>query len=196
MEIILASASPRRSTLLTQIGIKHTVRVSNIEENHIVGRDVKKWVEDIALKKALEVAQFYKRGIVIGADTIVVKDGVLLGKPKDEKMAFEMLKILSGETHEVMTGVALVNAKNPKEIYSYVEITKVLFRKLNKSEIINYIKTKEPEDKAGAYGIQGLGALLVEGIEGCYNNVVGLPLNSLAQMLKKLDVEVLNGYNI
>lgn len=196
MEIILASASPRRSKLLRQIGVNHTVHVSNIEENYIKGTDLKTWVKDIALAKALEVAKCYETGIVIGADTIVVKDGVLLGKPEDEEMAFKTLQLLSGQKHEVMTGVALVNAQNREQVLCNIETTKVLFRELSSREIKDYIKTKEQEDKAGSYGIQGLGALFVESIEGCYNNVVGLPLTALAQMLKKFDVEVLNDYNI
>ncbi|SMB92134.1 septum formation protein [Desulfonispora thiosulfatigenes DSM 11270] len=195
MEIILASASPRRSKLLTQIGVTHKVHVSNVEENYTEGIDPKVWVKDIALLKALEVAKFYKKGIVIGADTIVVKDGFILGKPEDERMAMKMLEFLSGDTHEVMTGIALVNAKDPNQSYTHVETTKVLFRKLNSLEISNYVNTKEPMDKAGSYAIQGVGTLFVEGIEGCYNNVVGLPLNRLAQMLKRFNVEVLNVHN-
>lgn len=192
MDIILASASPRRAQLLEQIGIKFTVQASNVEEKLSKKMEPSLWVQEIALQKAKDVAKNYKEGLVIGADTIVVKDGKILGKPQDELEAIKMLKFLSGSHHQVMTGIAVVNAQNMEDYIVNIEITKVKFSNLKESEILSYVKTKEPMDKAGAYGIQGIGALLVEKIEGCYYNVVGLPLNHLVKILKKYDGELLS----
>lgn len=191
MKIILASASPRRSQLLKQIGLNFTVHPSQVEEKYIEGQKPHLWVQDLALAKALDVASTLKEGIVIGADTIVVNDNLILGKPRDEKEAELMLKSLSGKKHQVLTGIAVVDGNNTENYLTQVEITHVKFRNLSDVEIKAYVKSKEPLDKAGAYGIQGLGALLVEAIEGCYFNVVGLPLSKLAQGLEKFGVEVL-----
>ena len=183
MEIILASASPRRAELLTQIGVPFRVVPSNFEE----GQPQQPWeegVQELARNKALSVPA--ERGeIVLAADTIVVSGQKVLGKPRDEKEAVTMLKCLSGSSHQVMTGVCLVCYQGTlPRIFQGVEITKVYFRRLTELEIHNYVASGEPLDKAGAYGIQGLGALLVEEIEGCYFNVVGLPLVRTMQLLR------------
>jgi septum formation protein len=193
VKIILASASPRRYELLKQIKIPFTVQVSKINENKIKMGKPQNWVQNLALEKALDVAQSIDEGLVIGADTVVVKENRVLGKPLTSKEAMSMLNFLSGSTHQVMTGIAIVNAVNQR-IFTDVEITTVKFRNLTEQEIYSYVASGEPMDKAGAYGIQGLGALLVEGITGCYFNVVGLPLNKLALGLKKFGMEVLNDF--
>lgn len=193
MKIILASASPRRYELLKQIKIPFTVQVSKINENKINMGKPQNWVQNLALEKALDVAQSIDEGLVIGADTVVVKENRVLGKPLTSEEAMSMLNFLSGSTHQVMTGIAIVNAVNQR-IFTDVEITTVKFRNLTEQEIYSYVASGEPMDKAGAYGIQGLGALLVEGITGCYFNVVGLPLNKLALGLKKFGMEVLNDF--
>jgi septum formation protein len=138
----------------------------------------------LAFNKALNISKCYKDDIVIGADTVVVYKDSILGKPKDESDAYEILTLLSGNTHEVITGIALIQDIKNLKFIDY-EITKVKFRKLDSKRILNYIKTKEPLDKAGAYGIQGLGELLVEKIDGCYSNVVGLPLTKIDFYLDK-----------
>jgi septum formation protein len=193
VKIILASASPRRYELLKQIKIPFTVQVSKINENKIKMGKPQNWVQNLALEKALDVAQSIDEGLVIGADTVVVKENRVLGKPLTSEEAMSMLNFLSGSTHQVMTGIAIVNAVNQR-IFTDVEITTVKFRNLTEQEIYSYVASGEPMDKAGAYGIQGLGALLVEGITGCYFNVVGLPLNKLALGLKKFGMEVLNDF--
>jgi len=190
VNIILASASPRRAELLRQIRVPFTVEASDIDEKSVKANDPQKWVQYLALEKARDVAKRMETGLVLGADTIVVKEEKILGKPESPKDALKMLKFLSGSVHEVMTGIALVDALSQKVITD-VEITQVKFRKVTLKEIEAYIASGEPMDKAGAYGIQGLGSLFVEGISGCYFNVVGLPLNRLAQHLKHFGVETL-----
>jgi septum formation protein len=190
VKIILASASPRRSQLLEQIGLNFIVHPSQVEEKYIEGQKPHIWVQNVALAKALDVANSLKEGIVIGADTIVVNENYILGKPKDEAEAQLMLKSLSGKKHQVLTGFAIVDGTNTDNYFTQVEITNVKFRSLREKEIKAYVRSKEPLDKAGAYGIQGLGALLIEEIEGCYFNVVGLPLSKIALGLEKFGVEV------
>ncbi len=193
-KVILASASPRRSELLRQIGIDFEVIPSNIEENIEQGMSPESIVQDLAYDKALSVAKGLKgASIVIGADTIVVKDGIL-GKPVNEEEAFAMLKSLQGGWHEVITGVALISPLENRYLKGY-EKTNVKMRSLNDREIMSYIKTGEPMDKAGAYGIQGMGALLVERIDGCYFNVVGLPLQKLSAMFEEFGIFALNREN-
>lgn len=183
MEIILASESPRRAELLKQIGVPFRVVPSCVEE----GQPPQPWregVQELARRKALAVPA--EQGeMVLAADTIVVLGQKVLGKPRDAKEAVDMLKGLSGSCHEVMTGVCLVYYQGAApQISQGVEITKVSFRRLTEGEIRNYVASGEPLDKAGAYGIQGLGALLVAGIQGCYFNVVGLPLVRTMQLLR------------
>ncbi|MFZ5942744.1 MAG: Maf family protein [Bacillota bacterium] len=193
MKIILASASPRRKELLNQIKIPFEVMVSNVFEGSPGEDEPADWVQKLALEKAQTVAISAENSIIIGADTIVVKDNKVLGKPESEDDAFNMLRFLSGSSHQVMTGIALVNTFT-KGCITDVEITTVKFRKLQDEEVKAYVKSGEPMDKAGAYGIQGLGALLVDGINGCYFNVVGLPLNRLSQNLKKMGVEAFHDF--
>lgn len=183
--IILASASPRRKELLSQAGIPFVVQPSGVDEGAAVltGSPAKK-AETLAYLKAADVAQGYSEGLILGADTIVVLDDEIFGKPENEEDAFNMLTRLSGREHHVITGVALVDA-GTGEVKTGSEITKVRFAQLSPEEIRHYISTGEPEGKAGAYAVQGIGALLVEGIQGCYANVVGLPLMKLRKMLEE-----------
>lgn len=189
MECILASASPRRVELLNQIGIKFTVHASQVDETIEEKVLPEVMAAELSLRKAKDVAEKYPNQLVIGADTIVVCDDMVLGKPKDKKHAEEMLALLSGRSHKVMTGVAIVNGAT-KEVWQWVETTLVYFRELSDEDIQSYLSCNEYIDKAGAYGIQGYGALLVEKIEGCYFNVVGLPLSALAVGLNKMGVNV------
>lgn len=184
MELILASGSPRRRELLQQIGAVFTVEISKEEEIPDVTRKPEEVVQQLALQKAKAVAKLHKDGIVLGADTVVVVDDEILGKPKSAEEAEAMLGRLSGRWHEVMTGVALVDATQCRESWTKTEITKVKFRSLTKADIASYLATGESMDKAGAYGIQGYGALLVEKIDGDYFNIVGLPLQCVAAGLQ------------
>jgi len=186
MQVILASASPRRLALLQQIGIEAKVCPADFDE--VSGSAVQ--AEDVVLANAIgkckAVVKIKGDSLpVIAADTVVVAEGVILGKPKNEEDAIEMLKQLSGKTHKVMTGIAVSYAG---EMLAEVCETEVVFRELTDEEIKKYVATGEPLDKAGAYGIQGMGAVLVEKINGCYNNVVGLPLTRLQLILAKLGV--------
>jgi septum formation protein len=147
------------------------------------------FVMGLAFRKALKVSHSLNEGIVIGADTVVVINGKILGKPQSDSEAIEMLSLLSGKEHSVFTGLALLEVPSGRKLISYAE-TKVQFRSLEKVEIANYVSTGEPLDKAGAYGIQGRGAILVEKINGCYYNVVGLPVAKLINMLKEFGVFV------
>ena len=187
--LVLASASPRRSALLSQIGLTFEVYPSDIVEPpnvHVGGASnpdtASEVTQKLALLKASSVAPHFAEAIIIGADTLVSLDGKLLGKPTDDANAFEMLTRLSGTSHEVVTGVALVDVATRREII-WAETTRVYFRELHSTEITTYIASGETSDKAGAYGIQGRGAAFVRRIEGCYFNVVGLPLASLVEHL-------------
>lgn len=189
-KIILASASPRRFELLRQIGLIFTVKAPDIHEDITLELPPHELVKKLSYEKALYTANNSSEdSLVIGADTIVFKDYVL-GKPLSEKMAFDMLKTLQGEEHEVLTGITVFDTKSMQYISDF-EKTKVKMRQLSDDMIYAYIKTGEPMDKAGAYGIQGLGALLVEKIEGCYFNVVGLPLVKLSKILDRFDMNIL-----
>ena len=186
MQVILASASPRRLALLQQIGIEATVCPADFDE--VSGSAVQ--AEDVVLANAVGKCQAVVKIKgdslpVIAADTVVVAEGVILGKPQDAEDAVAMLKQLSGKTHKVLTGIAVSYAG---EMLAEVCETKVVFRDLTDEELKNYVATGEPLDKAGAYGIQGKGAVLVEKIDGCYNNVVGLPLTRMQLILAKLGV--------
>ena len=186
MQVILASASPRRLALLQQIGIEATVCPADFDE--VSGSAVQ--AEDVVLANAVGKCQAVVKIKgdslpVIAADTVVVAEGVILGKPQDAEDAVAMLKQLSGKTHKVLTGIAVSYAG---EMLAEVCETKVVFRDLTDEEIKKYVATGEPLDKAGAYGIQEKGAVLVEKIDGCYNNVVGLPLTRMQLILAKLGV--------
>ena len=185
-KIILSSASPRRKELLEQIGVKFDIIVSDIDENIDGDMDPTELVKKLALMKAENVYDSAKDKdlVVIGADTIVVHEGSIIGKPADEKDAFEILSRLSDSVNYVYTGVAVVSRGS---IITFYEKTKVHMKNMTEKDIYEYIKTSEPMDKAGAYGIQGLGAVFVEKIEGDYNNVVGLPLARLYDVIKELD---------
>lgn len=189
-ELILASASPRRSELLKQLGLDFQVVVCNQEEKTPPGLEPFEVVELLAKMKANTVSESLSDGIVIGADTVVVWRGQVLGKPSSAQEAEEMLSKLQGNAHEVYTGVALVDAVSRRCEVGH-EITRVIFRPVEMDEIQRYIATGEPMDKAGAYAVQGIGAVFIERIEGCYTNVVGLPLARLAKMLKQFGYSVL-----
>lgn len=199
----LASKSPRRKDLMTQIGIEFQVMIS--ERDEIITSTVpEEVVKELSLQKALEIERMllkecdgdiyakysnegYEGVVIIGADTVVSKDGEIMGKPVDEEDAFNMLKKLQGDKHMVSTGVALIVINNgTKEMISFAEDTDVNMYEMSEEEINDYIATKEPMDKAGSYGIQGLGAKFISGISGDYNNVVGLPIGSIYQELRKL----------
>ena len=190
MKLILASASPRRRELLTQVGVSFVIEVSDVEEVLDDTLSPELQVQSLALQKAQTVAAQHKDGLVLGADTVVVDAGSLLGKPQNTEEAAEMLRSLSGKWHQVMTAVALVDANDTKHEWTSVEITNVKFRDLTEDDIAAYVATGESMDKAGAYGIQGYGALLVERIEGCYNNVVGLPLQLVAKGLRNWGINL------
>lgn len=184
MTLILASASPRRRALLEQIGVQFQVECSHVQEEKDSALEPEPLAAHLALQKAQAVAALHQDGLILGADTIVVNDGLVLGKPADEAEAADMLRRLSGKWHQVMTAVALVDASGTRSPWVAVEKTGVKFRELSEAEIAAYVATGESMDKAGAYGIQGYGALLVEQIEGCYFNVVGLPLQKVAAGLR------------
>ena len=187
MKIILASASERRKELLSRIVSDYEVIVSDFDEELVpFNGDVEEYVKTLAFEKGKTVQDTLQEdAIIIAADTIVTLNGKILGKPRDEKEAFDMLKSLSGNSHKVYSGIALLDSKTNRVIKEAV-YTEVKFSKLNDEEILQYINTKEPMDKAGAYGIQGYGGVFVEEINGCYYNVVGLPLNKLKKLLKEM----------
>ncbi len=188
LPVVLASASPRRSELLTQSGLSFSVDVSDSDEN-CDATDPQAYVMELSKRKATAVCEKHPNSLIIGADTIVVYDDEILGKPKDEKEALDMLMYLSGRTHRVMTGVTLLRTSDTGILLhkTFVEITNVTMYQNDRDFLQRYIQTKEPMDKAGAYGIQGMGALLVEKIEGDYNTVVGLPLARVCRELADLD---------
>jgi septum formation protein len=191
--LILASASPRREALLAQVGLPFRVEPSGVDEECPRGiEDPASFVEQAALAKAEEVGSRVGEGLVLGADTAVVIGSQVLGKPACAAEAHTMLQCLSGATHRVYTGLALVQvaAGRVTRRRSAHEMTRVTMRRLGAREIAAYVATGEPLDKAGAYGIQGRGALLIEHIEGCYFNVVGLPLARLADLLGEFGVSV------
>ncbi len=183
-KLILASASPRRENLLKMIGFDFEMVDSQIDEQSEVYTIPEVHVLELAQKKALKVAEKINSGLIVGADTIVVLNNQILGKPKDAKQAKEILKQLSDRTHTVYTGFTIVD-KPSGEMLSEFEKTLVSFRKLVDGEIVRYVQSGSPLDKAGAYGIQDQGALFVEKIDGCFYNVMGLPVTKLYQALGK-----------
>ena len=187
-KLILASASPRRKLLLEQIGLDFVIIPSTVEEK-IDETDPEKLVAELALLKASDVARSAE-GLVIGADTIVVDGKTVLGKPRSKAEAIAMLQQLSGRQHQVMTGVSVVDTET-EEHWVDVEITRVYFRKLTLEEITWYVNSGEPMDKAGAYAIQEKGALFIQGIEGDYFNIVGLPLLKTTQLLSRAGIQIL-----
>lgn len=189
MEIVLASQSPRRRELLGQMGLKFRILVPDIDEHMDRSLLPDKLVEAISAEKAAAVAaQVDPDSLVIAADTVVAWNGELLGKPVDKAQAVEMLSHLSGRSHQVYTGFTV---RRGEKAVTRSECTQVTFRVLTGEEIAAYVATGEPMDKAGAYGIQGLGSLLVEGIRGDYFNVMGLPVCLLGQTLKEFGIACL-----
>ncbi|AFS78019.1 Maf-like protein [Gottschalkia acidurici 9a] len=183
-KIILASSSPRRKEILNRFDLKFDIICSNIEEYVDKNDDPIKTVMSLAFEKCQDVANRCNEGdIIIAADTIVYKD-YILGKPQNREEALNMIKHLSGDTHLVITGVSIIEVGNSRKIVDY-EVTRVKFKDLTKDKIERYLDTEEYKDKAGAYGIQGYGEVLVESIEGSYSNVVGLPIAKLEELLDK-----------
>lgn len=182
LQVILASSSPRRRELLTLIGISHEVRPADINESILPGEIPVEHAERLARAKALTIAERNPSAVVIGSDTIVVIDGEILGKPVDEGDAHRMLRMLSGREHTVVTSVA-VALKG--EVVSSVEKVQVTFREISDSEILDYIATREPMDKAGSYGIQGFGATIIRKVDGDFFAVMGLSLVRLVDLLEQ-----------
>lgn len=190
MAIILASQSPRRQALLRQMGLTDfRVQPPCVSEVADPADPPERQVEQISLRKARAVrAQAGEDALIIAADTVVALDGQVLGKPKDRTDAARMLTALSGRRHQVYTGLTVLRGA---EVHTLHEVSEVTFRPLTPAEITAYLATGEPMDKAGAYGIQGYGAVLVEGISGDYYNVMGLPVCRLARMLARFGVDAL-----
>ncbi|AGK55082.1 Maf family protein [Bacillus sp. 1NLA3E] len=180
--LILASSSPRRKELLENLQLIFDISSSETDESFLPGTAPEEIVMDLAARKATDVAEKHRDSIVIGADTIVFANNQVLGKPKDKIEAVKMLKMLSGNTHSVYTGVAIVTADTTVRFYEKTDVT---FWDLNDSEIQAYINSGEPFDKAGAYGIQGFGSMLVKRISGDYFTVVGLPVSKTIRELQK-----------
>lgn len=188
--IILASASPRRQELLKNLGLDFTVRVSEVDETLEENLAPAQQVERLAERKARAVASETTNGLVIGADTLVVFEGTPLGKPADTREAVSMLSKLQGQSHQVFTGLAVINAATGKSVVTH-EVTTVHFKPMSREQIERYVATGEPMDKAGAYAVQGKASIFIEGIRGCYFNVVGLPVGKLAEALKEFGVEII-----
>lgn len=188
--IILASSSPRRRQLLAQIGLKFQVQASHANEEVAEDLSPVEIVKQLAMRKAAEVARQYQEALVIGADTIVVLDNHILGKPDSPAAAVEMLATLSGRIHQVYTGFAIIDRPSDRALLE-AEMTNVSFRRLARAEIEDYVATGETLDKAGAYGIQDFSAVFSDRIEGCFYNVVGFPLTkfylSFRDFLQEID---------
>ena len=185
--LILASASPRRIEMLRNVRIDFNIVPSEVEESSVNARNPHEYVKECARLKAFDVAEKYPDSWVLGADTIVVIDSEILGKPVDENHAVEMLRKLSGKRHRVVSAFCIVRGDSGKNVVESVE-TELLFKHLSDYEIRGYVATGEPMDKAGAYGIQGIGSFLVKEIKGSYTNVVGLPLAEVIDALTELGV--------
>ena len=189
-KIILASASPRRKEILANTGLKFSVCSSNYEEDLTLEKQPRALARFLSRMKAEEVAEKHANAIIIAADTFIVFKNKLLGKPSGPDDAKRMLKLLSGKAHSVITGFTVINSKSNKKVSRSIE-TKVYFKKITQAEINAYVRSGEPLDKAGAYAIQGLGAVFIEKIEGDYFNVVGLPVCALAESLKAFGISIL-----
>jgi septum formation protein len=185
LKVVLASSSPRRHQLLELIGVAHEVRAADVDETYIPGEQPDSYAERLARAKAELVSVDNRGALLIGADTIVVVDGKVLGKPRDENDAARMLGMLSGRAHDVMTAVAV---SHEGRTASAVEKVSVTFRDLSDEEITSYIATGEPMDKAGAYGIQGYGATIVRRIDGDFFAVMGLSLMRVVELMAQLGV--------
>ena len=190
-KLILASASPRRKELLENLGYVFQTIPADIDETISDTKSPEDIVKELALQKATYVANSVNYpAIIIGSDTIVVVDNTILGKPENNEDAYNMLKMLSGRAHQVISGIAIIDNKSNKNIVDSVS-SDVYFRTLSIEEITSYVKTGEPMDKAGAYAIQGLASTFIEKINGCYNNIVGLPIFKVTQALKEFDLDIL-----
>jgi septum formation protein len=190
-KIILASKSPRRAEILRAIGWEFESQAANIDETRHESEDAVSYVKRLAHEKAATIAQSAPEIVVLGADTVVVSGGEVLGQPRDDEDARRMLTLLSGKWHEVLTGVALVRGES-ESLVDY-ESTRVRFCELSPDEIDWYVSTGEPRDKAGAYAIQGRGAIFIEGIEGDYFNIVGLPVRLVYEMMRRMKQGNANG---
>ena len=191
MELILASASPRRRELLSRLGLEFTVLAAQADETLLPGLSPREQVVRLSAIKAQAVRDALEPRpgqVIVSADTVVVLDGAILGKPADAAQAVEMLRALSGREHLVLTGVTVLTEAGPRQL---CEETRVFFRPLSEAEIAAYVRTGEPLDKAGAYGIQGFGSLFVEKLIGDYYNVMGLPLCALGQLLRQAGIPIL-----
>lgn len=193
MDIVLASKSPRRREILENLGVDFRIVTAETDESSSLS-DGAVLSEELSARKARAVYEVLRNDgslcndtLIIGCDTVVCCDGAILGKPCDRADAEHMLKMLSGRTHEVISGLTLIYGGRA---YTEHEVTSVLFDPLEPSEITEYISTGEPDDKAGAYGIQGLASRFIRGIEGCYFNVVGLPVNLLYRMTKQIGISL------
>ena len=190
-KIVLASASPRRNDLLKTMGLEFEIIPSQVEENIEDEIFSVELIENLAFEKAQDVAgKINFPSIVIGSDTVVVINNKILGKPKDKDDASNMLKMLSGNTHQVISAIAVIDTETGKALKDSV-ISDVTFKQLSDEEINAYIESGEPMDKAGAYAIQGLAGMFVKSINGCYSNIVGISVFRLAEMLKEFGVKLL-----
>ena len=184
---MLASKSPRRAEILRAVGWKFEAIAANIDETRMESEDAVSYVRRLAQTKAETVAmRISNRGLVLGADTVVVIDGEILGQPRDTDDARRMLKLLSGKWHQVLTGLALLRAGNPTRVLVDHQTTSVRFGEMSADEVDWYVSTGEPSDKAGAYAIQGKGAPFIAEIKGDYFNIVGLPVRLLYEMSRKI----------
>ncbi len=183
--LILASASPRRYELLTQLGLRFETRICATDESWPDDCDAEHAAGAVALRKAAAVASDTSGGIILGADTVVMLDGLALGKPRDDSDALDMLTRLAGRAHRVITGIAIIDQVSGTQIVES-EATVVYMRHAGTEELRAYVASGEPADKAGAYGIQGLGAGLITRIEGDYTNVVGLPIARIIRCLQHI----------
>ncbi|SFJ41909.1 Maf family protein [Thermoflavimicrobium dichotomicum] len=196
-ELILASGSPRRQEILADLQLAFQVRTSDVDETLPPGIQPDEAVKYLALKKAQAVASTCSSALVIGADTIVVLDGQILGKPADAADAIRMLSRLQGRVHQVYTGIALIEVEEGHIIREITRARKtdVWMRELSREKMEWYVRTGEPLDKAGAYGIQGYGAILIDRIDGCYFNVVGMSISLLEQMMEELGYSMFDDFS-
>ncbi len=183
--LLLASASPRRREILTMLGFEFEISPSDVDEDELIWTDPVRVARLLSELKAVDVQKSHPRKTIIAADTLVICEGRFLGKPVGQDDAVSMLETLSGREHEVVTGLTLMTPPDIRYVES--EITKVFFRELSKSDIAAYIDTGEPFGKAGAYAIQGYASLFIDRVDGCYFNVVGLPVSLLFRLFRRLE---------
>jgi len=189
-KLVLASSSPRREEILNQLKLKFTIVPGKIDESTYNSSKPEELVKTLAVEKARSVSGLVEDALIIAADTVVVYGDEILGKPADQAEAKEQLKLLSGREHNVITGIAVLDSETG-EVLVERNVTRVKMLEFNEEKIDKYISTGEPMDKAGSYGIQGLGGLFVEEIEGSYYSVVGLPIHQLAELLDKFNYGIL-----